>query len=353
MSSAPSPAPRRPGRQSAARPAATSPAPPRPAAAPRTPISARGAVDLSTYRSPAGTVGSPPATPPGSVPAAGTAPPGSFTRAVDEAGFQADVLEQSMTVPVVLDLWATWCEPCKQLSPILERLADEYAGRFLLATVDVDAEQRIAAALQVQSIPSVLGVIRGQLVPLFTGAVPEQQVRQVLEEMLRVAVENGLTGIVASRPPDGTDAAATGAAAEPPEDPRLTAAYDAVEAGDYEQAADRLRGVLASEPGLPEAVAGLAQVNLLIRVASLDHDAAIESAALAPDDVAAGLRAADAEFTAGEIADAFQRLVALVRLSSGGERNEVRARLLELFDVLGPDDPRVGPARVGLANALF
>ena len=308
-------------------------------------------MDLSTYRSPSGAAGSPPVPPPGS--GQGSAPPGSFTRAVDEAGFQAEVLEQSMTVPVVLDLWATWCEPCKQLSPMLERLADEYAGRFLLATVDVDAEQRIAAALQVQSIPSVLGVIRGQLVPLFTGAVPEQQVRQVLQELLRVAVENGLTGTVAPQPPAGGDPSSTDATAEPPEDPRLTAAYDAVEAGDYELAAERLRGVLAAEPGLPEAVAGLAQVNLLLRSAGVDQDAAIEAATAAPEDIPAGLRAADADFVAGRVAEAFQRLVSLVRVTRGADRNEVRARLLELFEVLGPEDPRVGPARVSLANALF
>lgn len=350
MTAAPPPAPR-PGRPSAGRPA---PAAAR--AAVRTPIAARGAVDLSTYRSPAGAgagTGAP-AAPPGPPRPAGSAPPGSFTRVVTEAGFQTDVLEQSMTVPVVLDLWATWCEPCKQLSPMLERLADEYGGRFVLATVDIDAQQRIAAALQVKSIPTVLGVVAGQLVPLFTGAVPEAQVRQVLAELIRVAVENGVTGVAEPAPADGPAAATPGGGAEePPEDPRFTAAYDAVEAGDYAAAAAAFRGVLAVEPGLAEAVAGLAQVSLLARTAAADAGAAMAAAAADPADVAAGLAAADAEFVAGAVPEALDRLIGLVRVTAGRSRDEVRARVLELFDVLGTDDARVAAARIKLANALF
>lgn len=284
----------------------------------------------------------------------GGAAPGSYTRAVTEATFQADVLEESMTVPVVLDLWATWCEPCKQLSPALERLADEYAGRFVLATVDVDAEQRIAAALQVQSIPTVVGVVAGQLVPLFAGAIPEQQVRQVLDELLRVGAENGLAGVATPRPPAGSSAAAPpDEDADPPEDPRFTAAYDAVEAGDYATAVEVFRKLLAVEPNLPEAVAGLAQVSLLARTADTDPDAAAAAAAADPADVAAGLAAADAEFVAGTVEAAFERLVGLVRLTAGPARDQVRSRLLELFEVLGSDDRRVAAARIKLANALF
>jgi len=312
-------------------------------------------VDLSTYRSPGGNgaaAGSPPS--PAGGPAS-SAVPGSYTRAVTEATFQADVLEQSMTVPVVLDLWATWCEPCKQLSPVLERLADEYGGRFVLATIDIDAEQRIAAALQVQSIPAVFGVIRGQPVPLFTGAVPEQQIRQVLEELLGVSVENGLTATAEPVPGPGTAGTDEGveASAEPPEDPRMSAVYDAVEAGDYDTAAQLLRSLLAADPGFAEAVAGLAQVNLLARTTGRDADADLAAADQAPQNLPAGLAAADADFVRGEVSAAFDRLVGLVRASAGAERNGARSRLLELFDVLGSEDPRVGAARIALANALF
>lgn len=113
---------------------------------------------------------------------------------VREATFSTSVIDQSGTVPVVLDLWASWCGPCQQLTPILERLAVEFDGRFLLGRVDVDAEQRIAQAFQVQSIPSVFAVIAGQPIPLFQGALDEGQVRSYLDEMLKVAAENGVTG---------------------------------------------------------------------------------------------------------------------------------------------------------------
>jgi thioredoxin len=115
-------------------------------------------------------------------------------REVTDASFSRDVVDQSATVPVVLDLWADWCGPCKQLTPVLERLALEYRGRLVLAKVDVDAEPRIVEAFQVQSIPSVFAVLAGQPIPLFQGALTESQIRAYLEELLRVAAENGVTG---------------------------------------------------------------------------------------------------------------------------------------------------------------
>src|SRR5258708_5439532 len=128
---------------------------------------------------------------------------------VTEAAFETDVLERSRTVPVVMDLWADWCGPCKQLSPVLERLANEAAGAWVLAKVDVDANPQLSAALQVQIIPMVLAVIGGQLAPGFLGALPEAQVRQWLDQVLQVAQQLGLPG-AGDQPPAGPEDEADG-----------------------------------------------------------------------------------------------------------------------------------------------
>src|SRR4029450_8154406 len=150
----------------------------------REPGFVHGAVDLSSARSAPDAVGGT------------TLPGGSWGVDGPEENFQTEVIDRSLTVPVVLDLWADWCQPCKQLSPILERLANSAGGRWVLAKIDVDANQRLAAAFGVQGIPAVFAVVKGQPLPLFTGALPEANVRQFIDELLRVAVENGVAGTV-------------------------------------------------------------------------------------------------------------------------------------------------------------
>ncbi len=267
---------------------------------------------------------------------------------VDEAGFQA-VLDLSFTVPVVVDFWATWCEPCKALSPILERLAHEDAGSWVLAKVDVDANPRIGQAFQVQSIPAIFAIVKGQPVPLFQGALPEPQVRQYLDELLKVAESNGVTGrIDVEDVPDLEPVEA----AEPLSDPRFDAAYDAIESGDWDEAEAAYQAVLLQSPADVDAQAGLAQVSLLRRTDGADPVAALAAADAAPESLQAQALAADVELLEGRVDEAFDRVIGLVRRTAGDERAAARDHLLSLFLLVG-DDPRVTRARAALASALF
>jgi putative thioredoxin len=266
---------------------------------------------------------------------------------VTTSSFEADVITRSMTVPVVVDLWATWCEPCKQLSPILEKLALEYDGRWILAKVDVDAEQQIAAAFQVQSIPTVYVVIGGQVAPMFQGAMPESQVRQVLEAVLVEAEKAGVTGRVGT---DGSEVAEANEVKQPPSDPRFDAAEAALELGDWDKAIAAYKEILSVSPGDAIAKIGLLNVNLLQRTDGRDLASDVDDMTLETESV---LRAADSTFLMGEFADSFALLIEHLKNVTGAERDKTRERVLELFEIAGPTDPAVVKARVALTNALF
>ncbi|MER7538126.1 tetratricopeptide repeat protein [Streptomyces sp. NPDC097704] len=278
-------------------------------------------------------------------------PPSALVIDVDEAGFERDVLQRSAEVPVVLDFWAEWCEPCKQLGPLLERLAVEYNGRFLLAKIDVDANQMLMQQFGIQGIPAVFAVVAGQALPLFQGAVPEAQIRETLDQLIQVGEERfGLTGIAVDA---DADAPAPAARRAGPYDALLEAAMSALDAGDLAGAVQAYKNVLADDPAHPEAKLGLAQAELLTRVQDLDPGAVRKNAADNPADVAAQIAAADLDLVGGHVQDAFGRLVETVRRTAGDDRNAARLRLLELFEVIGADDPRVTAARQALARVLF
>ncbi|WP_405857691.1 tetratricopeptide repeat protein [Streptomyces sp. NBC_00090] len=278
-------------------------------------------------------------------------PPSALVIDVDEAGFERDVIQRSAEVPVVLDFWAEWCEPCKQLGPLLERLAVEYNGRFLLAKIDVDANQMLMQQFGIQGIPAVFAVVAGQALPLFQGAVPEAQIRETLDQLIQVGEERfGLTGIAVDGDADGSVPAERPAG---PYDALLEAAMSALDAGDLAGAVQAYKNVLADDPAHPEAKLGLAQAELLARVQDLDPAVVRKNAADDPADVTAQIAAADLDLVGGHVQDAFGRLVEAVRRTAGEDRDAARLRLLELFEVIGSDDPRVTAARQALARVLF
>jgi putative thioredoxin len=307
-------------------------------------FSTSGVVDLSALKKPAAPAGPADAAAGGSPSGAGA--PGSVSANVvdvTEADFQTAVLERSQQLPVVLDLWADWCEPCKQLSPVLERLAEEFGGRFLLAKVDTDANPRLAQALRVQGIPAVKAIVQGQLIGEFTGVLPEAEVRQWLTQLVTLAEnEFGMAGPADAAP-----------LPEPPLDPLLAAAYTALESEDLDGAARALQNLLADQPANVEAKAMLSQVELLRRTADADPAAVFAAAKAAPQDVEAQCAAADVLMATGQPEEAVALLLDAVRANFGAERDRARLLLIEYFDMLGPDHPVVPKARQRLAALLF
>lgn len=302
------------------------------------PAALRGAVDLSSLRNRP--------TPP----ADGAPAPGVVDLVVDATDETfGQILELSRTVPVVVDLWAEWCGPCKQLSPIIEKVTRELGGRVLLAKVDVDANPQLAQSFRAQSIPMVVALIAGQPVPMFTGAVPEQQVRDVFAQLLQVAAQNGVTGTL-SVAEAGTEPAP---AAEPELPPLHAEAFAAIEVGDYTAAIKAYEKALAENPRDEDALSGLGQVRLLDRVQGLDLQSARAAAAEAPLDVQAQFDVADLDLAGGHVDDAFGRLLDLFAQLPSDQRAPVRERLVELFGLIGAEDPRVVSARNRLSSLLF
>jgi len=297
-------------------------------------ISARGAVDL-------GALATARQNEQRAATAMAHAPAGVVINATD-ATFESDVLQRSLQVPVVIDLWAEWCGPCKQLSPVLETLAAGSGGQWILAKVDIDANPAIAQAFQVQSIPAVFAAIGGRVLPLFNGVYPESQIRQILEELLRVAAEQGLPGVpVGGAVPEE----AVGAPAEPPADPRFDAAYDAIEQGDWNAAEKAYRAVLAATPTDPDALAGLALVGIYARTSTVDAPTTFTD----PRDM---LLAADFAALENDWTRAFELSIGAVRITAGDDREAARQRVLDYFAVAG-NDPAVPAARAALSSALF
>ena len=304
------------------------------------------AVDLSALKARAETARKQPAPPAGPAGGDGPPPPASAGAVIDvtEATFQTEVVERSLRQLVIVDLWAEWCGPCKQLSPVLERMAAESGGAWVVAKVDVDANPRIAQLFGAQSIPTIVAIGGGQPVDAFSGALPEPEIRKWINALLD-ALRDKLPAI---------REAETGGAdpVEEPEDPRFTEAEEAFERGDFAAAQAAYERILDVEPANELAKNALAQVKFTARAESADPEARAKADA-DPSDLAAQLDAADLEIADNDVEAGFKRLIDTVRRTAGEDRNKVREHLVALFDLFDPADDRVMKARRDLASALF
>ena len=295
--------------------------------------SVRGAVDLSSL------VNRPPA---GSAPPAAMGSVPSLVVPATDATFTS-ILDLSSTVPVIVEFYGVGLEP------VLGELVASFDGRLVLATVDGSANPQLAQAFQVTEVPAVAAVIAGRPVQLFVGMPSIDEVRPILEQVLTLAAQEGVTGRLDVVPADAEPVEPV----EEPLPPLHQEAYDAIAAGDYTLAIAKYQTAIAQNPRDQLAVAGLAQVSLLARLDGADASTVREAAAAAPASVAAQLAVADLDVSGGHLDDAFDRLLELFPTLDTEAKNLVRTRLLEYFEVAGIEDPRVVAARRRLTGLLY
>ncbi len=263
---------------------------------------------------------------------------GPGVTAITEANFENEVLVRSEEVPVVVLLWSPRSDACVQLVETLSGLAAEDNGKWSLATVNVDVASRVAQVFGVDAVPTVVALAAGQPLSSFQGMQPADQLRRWVDSLLS-ATAGKLRG------PNGS--------AESAEvDPELAAARQQLEAGDFEAAKMAYQAVLDANPGSVEAKGAIRQIDFLTRATAQRPDA-VAVADAAPGDIDAAFAAADVQILNQDVSAAFDRLIALVRSTSGDERTQVRTRLIELFELFDPADPEVVIGRRNLANALY
>jgi putative thioredoxin len=269
-----------------------------------------------------------PARPAGSVVAGASATDSSFT----------EVLDLSKTVPVIVEFYGQGIEP------VLGGLITQYGGRLAHVVVDGAANPQLAQAFQVQQVPTVAAVVAGRPVQLFVGDYPEAEVRQIFDQVLELAKEQGVTGTLPTADPNA-------APVEEPLPPHHQEAFDAISSGDYATAIAEYKKAIAQNPRDALAVAGLAQVSLLERLDGKSADD-IRSAAV-DGGLDTSLALADLEISLGDSAAAFGLLLDLFPSQDAAGKNSIRTRLLDYFEILGAEDHQVGAARRRLTGLLY
>ncbi|MBU3751194.1 MAG: tetratricopeptide repeat protein [Mycobacterium sp.] len=267
---------------------------------------------------------------------AGGAQSGQHSVEITETNFETEVLVRSGAVPVVVLLWSPRSQTCLTLLDGLDALATADAGKWCLATVNVDAVPRVGAIFGVEAVPTVVALAGGQPLASFEGAQPPEQLRRWIDSLLS-ATSGKLAG---------------GGDVEQPVDPALNAARDKLDSGDFVAAAAAYQAILDGDPAHAEAKGALRQIAFLQR-ASAHPTTVLAAADAAPDDIDAAFAAADVQVLAQDPAGAFDRLITLLKRSTGEDRTRVRTRLIELFELFDPADPDVVAGRRNLANALY
>lgn len=279
---------------------------------------------------------------------AASAPAGaSYVVDLTEAEFEATAAK-STKHPVVLEFYSPRDPNGAAVSKALADAVNADAGRFLLARVNVDEQPRIAQALGVQAVPTVVALIAGQMAPLFQGTKTAEEIKAVLDQVAQAAVANGMTG---RAEPVGNAAAGAAESAEAA-NPKFAAADAALEAGDYAKAVEEFDVLLKETPNDAEVLAGRAQAALLQRSTEFDPAQVVANASN-EDDLQAQLNAADLEVIQGANEQALERLLDFAASASPEDKETVRVRVLELFEVIGRTDPIVLAARRRLATVLF
>jgi putative thioredoxin len=257
---------------------------------------------------------------------------------ITEANFEEEVLLRSNQVAVVVLLWSPRSDVCLQLADILSGLAAADNGKWSLASVNVDTAPRVAQIFGVEVVPTVVALAGGQPLSSFQGIQPADQLRRWMDSLLS-ATAGKLSGATDSEEPEAVD-------------PALAQARQQLEDGNLAAALDSYQAILDDDPNHPEAKGAVRQIAFLMRATAHGQDT-VAIADAAPDDIEAAFAAADVQILNQDVRGAFDRLVGLVRRTSGDERSSVRTRLIELFELFDPADPDVITARRNLANALY
>lgn len=274
--------------------------------------------------------------------------------AVNQTNLMQEIIPESNNQVVILICWSPRSPESQRVLDSLGKMhaedsAAEGGAGWILGSVNVDQEPSVATALQVQSVPLAIALIQEQLVPLFETVPTDEQLRMVINKVLALALERGIGKAAGENSGGSQDAQPIEEKLEPEEQAALTA----LEEEDFAAAANSYKQWLLRSPGNPLASAGLAQVDLMLRIQGVDFNSAISSADSSPENIEAQLLAADVQISQGDLDGSFNRLISLVKKTAGEDRKKVREHLLSLFTLIDPEDPKLIQARQLLASALF